>query len=268
MARLPTPGGDDGKWGDILNEFLLAEHETNGLLKIRTDGTLDKKIDTTDTRLTDSRSPTDGSVTDAKITSGGLSPSKITGTAVTTDDSRLSAASDLATHAALSSTAHSGTHQMQIRLDTPDSSGNGYPALSTNNGFSSVRRVVPAFTKLVDGTWEGSIRIPQGYTSTPVIICSFVANSTSGAIRVQVSTSVIAPSVSEDIAYTAETATNTTVPGTAKQRFDITTPLTTTLVAGSTLNVKVARIGSNIGDTLAVDALLWECVFQYFGGSS
>ena len=43
-----------------------------------------------DARLTDTRTPTDGTVTDAKIDAGGLSPSSITGTAVITSDARLS----------------------------------------------------------------------------------------------------------------------------------------------------------------------------------
>lgn len=33
MSRLPTPGSDDGTWGDILNDFLKVEHNTNGTLK-------------------------------------------------------------------------------------------------------------------------------------------------------------------------------------------------------------------------------------------
>ncbi len=33
MARLPVPGADNGKWGDILNEFLLQAHGSNGTLK-------------------------------------------------------------------------------------------------------------------------------------------------------------------------------------------------------------------------------------------
>jgi hypothetical protein len=33
MARLPQPGGDDGDWGDILNNFLAIEHNTDGTLK-------------------------------------------------------------------------------------------------------------------------------------------------------------------------------------------------------------------------------------------
>ena len=33
MPRLPIPGGDDGTWGDILNEFLDVEHNADGTLK-------------------------------------------------------------------------------------------------------------------------------------------------------------------------------------------------------------------------------------------
>lgn len=30
MARLPIPGGDDGSWGEILNNFLRIEHNSDG----------------------------------------------------------------------------------------------------------------------------------------------------------------------------------------------------------------------------------------------
>ncbi|HMH31192.1 MAG TPA: hypothetical protein VK534_01815 [Methylomirabilota bacterium] len=33
MTRLPTPGGDDNQWGDILNDYLAVEHNTDGSLK-------------------------------------------------------------------------------------------------------------------------------------------------------------------------------------------------------------------------------------------
>jgi hypothetical protein len=33
MARLPQPGGDDGTWGAILNDFLVVSHDTNGTIK-------------------------------------------------------------------------------------------------------------------------------------------------------------------------------------------------------------------------------------------
>ena len=33
MARLPQPGGDNGKWGEILNEFISISHANDGSLK-------------------------------------------------------------------------------------------------------------------------------------------------------------------------------------------------------------------------------------------
>jgi hypothetical protein len=33
MARLPNPGSDDGSWGNILNDFLSVEHNTDGTQK-------------------------------------------------------------------------------------------------------------------------------------------------------------------------------------------------------------------------------------------
>jgi hypothetical protein len=33
MTRLPAPGSDNGTWGQVLNDFLLVEHNTDGSLK-------------------------------------------------------------------------------------------------------------------------------------------------------------------------------------------------------------------------------------------
>jgi hypothetical protein len=43
MARLPKPGQDSGVWGDILNDFLAQEHNTDGTLKVRSDNTFYQK---------------------------------------------------------------------------------------------------------------------------------------------------------------------------------------------------------------------------------
>ena len=59
---------------------------------------------TADSRLSDARTPTDGSVTDTKIVAGGLSTTAITGTAVVTADSRLSDARTPTAHKASHST--------------------------------------------------------------------------------------------------------------------------------------------------------------------
>ena len=34
MSRLPIPGGDNGNWGAVLNDFLLVEHAADGTLKL------------------------------------------------------------------------------------------------------------------------------------------------------------------------------------------------------------------------------------------
>lgn len=36
MARLPTPGGDDGTWGTVLNDYLSQVHAADGTLKSAT----------------------------------------------------------------------------------------------------------------------------------------------------------------------------------------------------------------------------------------
>jgi hypothetical protein len=43
MARLPIPGGDDGTWGNVLNDFLGVEHNPDGSLK--SSGSLASKAD-------------------------------------------------------------------------------------------------------------------------------------------------------------------------------------------------------------------------------
>jgi len=45
-ARLPTPGGDQGNWGEILNEFLLVALNSNGTLKA--DGVIAAKANDVD----------------------------------------------------------------------------------------------------------------------------------------------------------------------------------------------------------------------------
>ena len=39
MPRLPKPGSDQGKWGEILNDYLSQSHTDTGTLKDNTIGT-------------------------------------------------------------------------------------------------------------------------------------------------------------------------------------------------------------------------------------
>ena len=54
MARLPVVGGDRDNWGVVLNDYLSVEHNPDGTLKLRTDGSLSDGI-------------ADGSVTASKL---------------------------------------------------------------------------------------------------------------------------------------------------------------------------------------------------------
>ncbi len=65
MARLPTPGGDDGTWGDILNEFLDVGHNSDGTLKgvVKTSG--NQTVGGTKTFSSSPQVPTPNSADDA-----------------------------------------------------------------------------------------------------------------------------------------------------------------------------------------------------------
>ena len=55
MARLPQPGGDPGKWGNLLNEYLTVAHKGDGTLR-------------------------DGIITGASITNGSITAAKLAAT--------------------------------------------------------------------------------------------------------------------------------------------------------------------------------------------
>lgn len=77
MARLPQPGGDSGRWGEILNDYLSQAHTDDGQLKSATVGTtqLQPNAVTTDAIA-------DAQVTNAKIADGSISAEKIQNGAV------------------------------------------------------------------------------------------------------------------------------------------------------------------------------------------
>jgi len=44
MSRLPSPGGDPGQWGQLLNDFLSVEHNADGSLKALQNGSVVKAV--------------------------------------------------------------------------------------------------------------------------------------------------------------------------------------------------------------------------------
>lgn len=104
ITNLPTVGGDNDTWGTELNDAMLeldagAARVVDVYDKTTTDATFIKTVNgvgpdaTGDVAVAGGGTggaPADGSVTDASIVAGGLSPSAITGTAVVNADTRLS----------------------------------------------------------------------------------------------------------------------------------------------------------------------------------
>lgn len=124
MARLPEVGADSGNWGTILNEYLSVAHEATGELRplakssvglgnvdntndadkpvsTATQAALAAKIDTSDNRLTNTRIPTDNSISTAKVQNQAITEQKLASALV----ARFDDAQDAATNAGNSATA-------------------------------------------------------------------------------------------------------------------------------------------------------------------
>lgn len=111
-ARLPIPGKDEGRWGDILNEYLLVSHTEDGSLRssaptagvvdevyvtnaiqgkvnrtelsaVATTGSYNDLLNTpdlvltNDARLTNTRTPTDNTVSTNKLMDDSITEPKL-----------------------------------------------------------------------------------------------------------------------------------------------------------------------------------------------
>lgn len=137
MSRLPTPGSDDGTWGDILNDFLEVEHNADGTLK--SSGSLAGKAnDNAVVHLAGSET-----VTGAKNFTGGLNKN---GNSVV-DTSQLGAASGVAT---LNSSSQLTAAQI--------------PSTVLTATGASVPPATAGGTKLVNvPTWQAATAYPSGF---------------------------------------------------------------------------------------------------------
>jgi len=153
------------------------------------------------------------------------------------------------------------TFQIPIELNVTDAVGNGYPLLYVGTAH---RHLVPGYLKDVDGSWYVKVRIPQNYVGTPVAKLVIAANATTGVTRLIFSSKSVADTETINVSYTAETAQDITVPGTAYLAKVVSFTITTSgLAAGEDLFVRVQHEGNHANDTLAVDTLLVQAVFQY-----
>lgn len=120
------------------------------------------------------------------------------------------------------------------------------------------------FVKDVDGKVFGYIGVPPNLAGTPnaSLILVTAYNATSGVSRWSVSTKDPADGETVNVSFTAETAQDITVPGTAYLRKDVTFTLTNPPAANDLLVVQVFHEGAHANDTVAVNSLLFAAFLQ------
>lgn len=126
---------------------------------------------TTDSRLSDTRTPTNGSVTDAKIVAGGLSTTSISGTAVITTDSRLSNSRTPTAHA--SSHASAGSDPLTLAQSQITNLTTDLAAKISSTEKGAVNGVA---------TLDSSGLIPQGQLPAVAITSTFVVATQSAML--------------------------------------------------------------------------------------
>lgn len=82
MARLPTPGGDNGDWGTILNDFLSRIHSNDGTLKPNSVGSTQIQEDAVTSSSIAPGAVTASSLAPAAVTSDAIAPAAITTDAI------------------------------------------------------------------------------------------------------------------------------------------------------------------------------------------
>lgn len=157
---------------------------------------------TDDSRLSDTRTPTNETVTDVKIASGGLSPSKITGTAVITSDSRLSDTriptdnsvtaakivdgaimdAEINASAAIAKTKISGTAITAADTGTVTNAMLVNSAITVNGSAIALGGSVSGLAPTASPTFTGTVTVPAGgATSAPLLLQSGTLMTTPSA---------------------------------------------------------------------------------------
>ncbi|HEU0266165.1 MAG TPA: hypothetical protein VFQ70_00890, partial [Candidatus Saccharimonadaceae bacterium] len=175
MVRLPSPGGDAGEWGEILNSFLLTAHNDDGTLKdnsvtasqiapnavtsmsLAVSGGSDGDVLTKDSSQTSGVSWQSSTVPDATSASKGMVQlaGDLAGTA---EAPTVPALTTKANTADLATVATSGSYTDLI--NTPQSSGFDYIGStippSVQNTVSSTATFSETFMRGVIGTQPGA----------------------------------------------------------------------------------------------------------------
>lgn len=154
-----------------------------------------------------------------------------------------------------------GTHLVPCALVGFEDTG---AAFVSEVDFDPLRFQAVTHDPDTDGTSYWLVRVPENYSGTPAVDISYVANATTGDWRLVLGTAVPADGESMDVTFSDETAVDTTVPGTAYQRDEISVSITgTTPAVGDLLMLRVLRDADNAADDLAADLNILGIWFSY-----
>lgn len=161
------------------------------------------------------------------------------------------------------------TIRLPLDLRNPQINANQGNSFTNVLGLTAYEASIWEFLKDVDGKIFGFVPIPANMAATPnaAIILSLAANATSGVTRFSVATARVADGATFNVSsITSETAIDTTVPGTAYFRKDVTFPasgnLAVTPVANDIFVVQIYHEGAHANDTLAVDTYLFNAYLR------
>ena len=221
MSRLPTPGSDSGVWGDVLNDFLLVAHNSDGSLKT-------------------------GVVGDSQVSS--ISESKVTN--LTSD---LAAKEATANKGAAGGYASlDGSTKVPIAQIPTGSTGT---TVALGNHTHTGTFTLSAFSKQGTlSTTTGALRLPVegAYTVTGIRLTAGTA-PTGASLIVDVNKNGTTIFTTQANRPTIAAGANSGGPGTA--------PDVASLVAGDYLTIDIDQVGSTVaGSDLVVSVIVTHAI--------
>ncbi len=190
MARRPTPGSDDGIWGDILNTYLDVSLNADGTLKDKIVGTTTLNVGTPaagqllsydGTGLNWTTSTSAGTVPDADATTKGLVQltGDFGGTAASPTVPGLATKADaaaLAAHTSNTSNPHNVT-QAQVGLGNVDNTSDVSKPVST-----ATQNALNLKATLASPTFTGTVTVPTPINSTDAATKTYVDSAASSKL--------------------------------------------------------------------------------------